>query len=41
MVRKLDARRNDSIPMSLNLVIAATALLVWTVESTRWPVKLA
>ena len=32
---KLDESKNDSIPISLNLVIAPTALLVWTVESTR------
>ena len=40
IVLRLEANKNDSIPISLNLVIAATALFVCTVDNTRCPVKL-
>ena len=38
---RLEDSKYGSIPISLNLVIAFTALFVCTVESTRCPVKLA
>ena len=40
IVLRLEASKYDSIPISLNRAIAATALFVCTVDKTRCPVKL-
>ena len=41
MTRMVDTKRKGSTPISMRRGIAPAALLVWMVESTRWPVRAA